>query len=135
MERMGEVTAVQGEMLEVTFCRPTDCEKCNACHGGQKQVSLQIRGTAKAGDRVVVEMPESMVTRASIIAYVLPLAGLMGGMAAGEMLLPGRNSLGGIIGGIVGLCAAVAGIRLTEKKRQDSPDWAPTLLRVIPRDE
>ena len=40
MDRTGEVKAVRGEWLEIEFCRPADCEKCNACHGGQKVMSL-----------------------------------------------------------------------------------------------
>lgn len=29
MERTGTITAVSGDTLEVTFCRPGDCEKCH----------------------------------------------------------------------------------------------------------
>lgn len=132
MERTGEVTAVNGEWLEITFCRPADCEKCHACHGGQKTTMLRIKGMAKVGDYAVVSMPESMVYRASMIAYALPLAGLIVGMMAGEALLPDHNSLGGIIGGVIGLALPVLVIRLTEKQRKESKRYEPELLRIIP---
>ena len=90
MERIGEVTAVRGEFLEITFCRPADCEKCQACHGGQKQTTLMVRGTANVGDSAVVDMPADMVMKASATAYLIPLAGLLVGTA------------------VITLCAAVA---------------------------
>ena len=83
MERIGEVTAVRGEFLEITFCRPSDCEKCQACHGGQKQTTLMVRGTANVGDSAVVDMPADMVMKASATAYLIPLAGLLIGLFAG----------------------------------------------------
>lgn len=132
MERTGEVTAVQGQWLEITFCRPADCEKCHACHGGQKTTSLRIRGEAKVGDYAVVSMPENTIYRASLIAYALPLAGLVIGMMLGETILPDRNSLGGVIGGVIGLAIPALIIRLTEKKRQESRRYQPELIRIIP---
>lgn len=132
MERTGEVTAVQGQWLEITFCRPADCEKCHACHGGQKTTFLRIRGEAKVGDYAVVSMPENTIYRASLIAYALPLAGLVIGMMLGETILPDRNSLGGVIGGVIGLAIPALIIRLTEKKRQESRRYQPELIRIIP---
>jgi sigma-E factor negative regulatory protein RseC len=132
MERTGEVTAVQGQWLEITFCRPADCEKCHACHGGQKTMSLRIRGEAKVGDYAVVSMPENAIYRASLVAYALPMAGLIVGMMLGEAILPDRNSLGGIIGGVIGLLIPAVIIRLTEKKRQASRRYQPELIRIIP---
>ena len=32
MERTGTITAVSGDTLEVTFCRPGDCEKMPRLH-------------------------------------------------------------------------------------------------------
>ncbi len=134
MERTGEVTAVTGQWLEVTFCRPADCEKCQACRGGQKTVAIRVKGTAKVGDSAVVQMSMRTIAKASAIAYALPVAGLFAGLALGEWLLPTENSLGGILGGAVGLLAALLAIRMTEKKRQSDPQWDATLLRVIPRE-
>ena len=36
MDRLGEVTKVDGKWLEITFCRPSDCDKCHACMGGSQ---------------------------------------------------------------------------------------------------
>ena len=134
MERTGEVKAVQGEWLDIEFCRPADCEKCNACHG-QKLLQIRIKGKAQVGDKAVVSMPEGVVTTASLIVYVIPLAALLGGMALGSALIPLGNSLDAVVGGVVGLAIAAAGIRLTEGLRRNSPQWHPQLIRVIPAAE
>ena len=132
MERTGEVKAVQGEWLEIEFCRPADCEKCNACHGGQKIMNLRLKGKARVGDKVVVSLPVSVVTRASVIVYILPLAGLLLGMLLGDHFLPMEHSLGGIIGGAVGVVIPALILWLTEKRRESDPKWRPQLVRVIP---
>ena len=83
MERMGEVVAVQGDLLVVQFCRPTDCEKCHGCMGGEAQRQLMVRGKAEIGDTAVVEMPTQKVLKASALAYAFPLLGMMAGLFLG----------------------------------------------------
>lgn len=131
MERLGEVTKVDGKWLEITFCRPSDCDKCHACIGGSKTTTLRLEGTANVGDKALVEMPDSVVTQASLLAYAPPLLGLLVGMFAGEKLIPLENSLGGVIGAIIGLALPLSWLLVTEKKRRQNPKWTPKLIRVI----
>lgn len=135
MERTGEVTSVQGQWLEITFCRPADCEKCNACHGGPKTMSLRIKGKARVGDYAVVTLPESVVNIASFMVYAVPVIGLLAGMFIGDALLPMEHSLGGVIGGAVGVILPGVWLLLTEKKRQQDPRWKPQLVRIIPHQD
>jgi len=86
MERIGEVTRVDGKWIEVTFCRPPDCDKCHACLGGNQTTTLRLPGKANVGDKALVSMPDSTITQASLIAYGIPLAGLLIGMLAGDRL-------------------------------------------------
>ena len=88
MERMGEVVAVQGDLLVVQFCRPTDCEKCHGCMGGEAQRQLMVRGKAEIGDTAVVEMPTQKVLKASALAYAFPLLGMMAGLFLGATFFP-----------------------------------------------
>ena len=132
MERTGEVTAVRGEWLEVTFCRPADCEKCNACGMGRKQTSMMVRGRASLGDRAVVSMPTTTVMQASLLAYVLPLVGLLIGLFGGVTLFPQAENAAGLIGALIGLAIPLVCLLLTEKRRRQSDRWQPTLIEVIP---
>lgn len=70
MERTGTITAVSGDTLEVTFCRPGDCEKCHACIGGEKKHVLLVKGEGHVGDAAVVSLPEQTVVKASALAYL-----------------------------------------------------------------
>lgn len=131
MERLGEVTRVDGKWLEITFCRPSDCEKCHACMGGDKMTTLRLEGKANVGDKALVELPASTVTQASVIAYGLPLAGLLIGMFAGDKLIPFDNSLGALIGAAVGLILPLTYLLVSERKRRTNPKWTPQIKRII----
>ncbi len=131
MERIGEVTKVDGKWLEITFCRPSDCDKCHACIGGSKTAVIRLEGKADVGDRAVVEMPASTITQASVLVYIVPLVGLFIGMLAGELLFPAEHSPGGIIGALIGLGIPLLWLALTEKKRRTNPKWTPKLVRII----
>lgn len=135
MERLGEVTKVEGKWLEITFCRPSDCDKCHACMGGSKTMTLRLQGKAKVGDKALVSMPASTVTSASLMAYGMPLAGMLIGMFAGSKLLPLENSLGTIIGAAIGLLLPIIALVATEKKRRSNPKWTPQLVRIIKANE
>ncbi len=131
MERLGEVTKVDGKWLEITFCRPSDCEKCHACMGGDKMTTLRLEGKANVGDKALVELPASTVTQASMIAYGLPLAGMLIGMLAGDQFIPLGNSLGALIGAAVGLALPLTYLLITERKRRADPKWTPQIKRII----
>ena len=103
MERTGTITAVSGDTLEVTFCRPGDCEKCHACIGGEKKHVLLVKGEGHVGDAAVVSLPEQTIVKASALAYLLPLAGLFIGMLLGALVAPQSETAGSAIGGVIGL--------------------------------
>ena len=131
MQKVGEITAVQADWLEVTFCRPADCEHCHACEGGQKSTVVKVRGEGRLGDYAAVELPTGTVVKASLLAYAFPLAGFLGGIAVGTAMGSSAAAAGL---GLLGLALPVAVVAMTEKKRRASPDWQPTLVRVIPRE-
>ncbi len=135
MDRLGEVTKVDGKWLEITFCRPSDCDKCHACMGGNKTTTLRLEGTANVGDTALVSIPDSTVTLASLMAYGIPLAGLLIGMFIGDKLIPLGNSLGAFIGAAAGLALALTYIVISEKKRRRDPRWSPQIKQIIRMNE
>ena len=86
MERTGEVIKVESGVLTVRFGRPEACERCGACGGEKHQTVIQISGDAKVGDLATVRVPEGHVAKASVLAYLLPLLGLLAGLFAGWAL-------------------------------------------------
>lgn len=133
MERIGEVTAVRGDEVEITFCRPADCGRCHACSGNRAQTTILLKGSAQCGDSAVVDMPDGKVMKASALAYVLPCAGLLGGLALGTALF-GNDSVG-FACGLGGLAAMLLVVFVSEKKRRADTAWQPKLVRVIPREQ
>ena len=132
MDRLGEVTRVDGKWLEITFCRPSDCDKCHACMGGPQPATLRLEGKANVGDSVLVELPASTVNIASLMAYGLPLAGMLGGMLLGDKFIPLEGSLGSLIGAVVGLAIPLVYLLVTEKNRRQNPKRTPQIKRIIP---
>ena len=132
MEREGEVIAVQDENLVVQFCRPTDCEKCHACMGGAAQRQLMVKGHAQIGDRAVVEMPTQKIVKASALAYLFPLIGLMAGLFLGSWLFPSAQEAAAIAGGLLGMAIPLGIVACTERKRRADQSWQPRLVRIVP---
>ena len=69
--------------------------------------------------------------KASALAYALPLAGSLLGMLAGDALLPSENSVGAIIGAVIGIGIPALWLFLTDKKRRNDPKWTPQIISVI----
>ncbi len=135
MERVGVVTAVSDDLIEITFCRPSDCEKCHACIGGEKQHVIRVKGQANIGDQAVVSLPESSIVKASALAYLFPVAGLFVGMLIGTLIAPDQEMMASAVGGVIGLAIPLFILVLTEKRRKQSGRYDPQLVRVIPLKE
>ena len=134
MVRMGEITAVDGDYLEVTFCHQQDCGQCHACENGQKLSSIRIRRKGHVGDFAAIDLPTSTVVKASLLAYVIPLCSFLIGLAIGPMIMKSDPNTGSAIFGILFLVIAVLLIALGERSRRKSAKWQPTLQRIVPRD-
>ncbi|MCL2866511.1 MAG: SoxR reducing system RseC family protein [Clostridia bacterium] len=132
-EKTGLVVKALGQQLTVSFCRDTDCGKCNACFIGRKNMLITLNGEAKEGDRVVVQMPEAGILKASALAYAIPLAGLLAGLGIGNAL--GGNDLYTGLGGLTGLALSLLAVRLADSKvfkREDA--YQMKLVGIIPSD-
>lgn len=131
MERTGEITAVHDGMLEITFCRPADCEKCHACIGGEQTHVVTVEGEGHVGDYAVISLPDQTIVRASLLAYIFPVIGLFLGMLIAAMIAP-DNTLATALSGLIGLALPLLLLLVTEKQRAHSGRYAPQLVRVIP---
>lgn len=93
---------------------------------------LKLKGKAQVGDHAVVDMPNATVMKASMLAYILPLIGLVGGAALGSLIAPGDAATG--IGGFAGLLIALGAVFVGEKTRRNDARWAPVLCEIWPKD-
>lgn len=108
MTNKGIVTKVDGDMLTIVFERHEACGDCHACMHGSNDCgkhTITLRGKAQVGDTVEVAMDDSHVMAASALAYLIPLAGFIVGLAAGWLLGQKQSALNPEL--VAALCAIV----------------------------
>ena len=129
MLRTGKVVQKNGEDLEVCFERPEMCAHCGACSGQHvHEETVRIEGKANVGDKVTVEMPDSKIVKVSLIAYVIPLVGLMCGLMIGQTFL--KKDVWAAVTGILGLAGGLVVTRLLDRRLGQKAGWKPKLLYV-----
>lgn len=89
MINKGVVTESTAGKMTVVFERPEACGDCHNCPRGSescKQHTIFLKGDAHVGDTVSVELDDSHVMLASMVAYLIPLAGFILGLVLGYAL-------------------------------------------------
>ncbi len=130
-DHAGVVTSLQGALAKVHFQRGSMCAHCGACLAvGEKEMEILADNStagAKPGDLVTVELSAGKVLRASVLAYVIPLIGLVAGVLLGSLL----SEIAGVILG-VGLCAlSYALLRILDKKFQKRQTFRPRITGIL----
>jgi sigma-E factor negative regulatory protein RseC len=148
MEAIGKVIEVDAEFAWVEAERATGCGTCGAEGGcgagaltglfGRRPVRLRTRNRigARSGDRVVVAVEDSLVTRGSLAAYAVPLVGFLLGAGAGHAL---AVHLGVVSPDLLALILALAGLGLGASLapralygRDTGADFHADLVRRLP---
>ena len=87
MAEIGQVTEIKGDLIRVKLQRHDACDHCNACSAGVETEEMMLEAEnlclAKPGDLVEISLEESNFLVAVIIMYIIPLAGLLVGIALG----------------------------------------------------
>jgi len=130
-----------GNRVWVQALGPESCERCaqgRGCGGGlfarlvssrrpTVEVSCRI-AHPRVGEIVVVSIPDGMLTRAAMAAYVAPLAGMFGFGTLANVCLQAPDVLVAAFGG-TGLLAGFVISRMLSDRLMTSPDWMPVLHR------
>ena len=129
MVRTGKVVSSSGNTLEVCFERPEMCAQCGACMGRKPhEETVKISGSAAVGDMVDVEIPDAKIVKVSLIAYIIPLIGLLIGLLIGQALL--KSDIWAAVTGLAGLGAGILIVRVFDRKLGAQKSWQPRLLSV-----
>jgi positive regulator of sigma E activity len=128
MIRTGKVIQAEGETLSVCFDSLQSCENCGLC-GSRKDSVLVLIGKGNIGDMVEVEMPDAKVLKASMITYLVPLIGLIIGLAFGAFLNP-ANDLAILLFGIIGFVLTMIGVKAIDRRMGQNPRWQPRIVAV-----
>lgn len=133
MKRVGRVIEKQGESLSVCFSRPEACGSCSMCGSGRDNTTVTIKGEARVGDQVEVDMPDAQVLKVSFISYFLPLAGLLLGLWIGTLLF--QREFFVMLSGFAVMGIAFVVLKAIDKKAAKSSQWQPKLIRIINENE
>ena len=141
MVNKGVVKEVLGEELVVVFERHEACGDCHACMHGSEDCAkhtIRIKGKAEVGDIIEVEMDDSHVVAATAVAYMIPFAGLMLGLAGGWGLTHVITAINGellmAMGAVVGTALAYVVMRMLDPVLSKGR-WEQKIISVTKPDE
>jgi sigma-E factor negative regulatory protein RseC len=127
IEEQATVIETDGETMSVEIQRQSTCGSCSAKSGcgtnlvaelfGKQRALLSLPNSvdARPGDRVVLGIRENDLVSGSVMLYLWPLAGLLGGAVSGHFLT--GTEPGAIVGGLTGMLA----ILFILKRRKITP--------------
>lgn len=146
IEETGVVVSVQGDLAEVAGQARSSCGGCavkGACgtsllarYFGPKRLLLQASNSigARPGERVIIGLPEGALLEVSVLAYLVPLAALVGGAVAGAFvvrLAPAYTQLVSVITGVGGLAAALTWLVGFIHAKSLDERYRPRILRSL----
>jgi sigma-E factor negative regulatory protein RseC len=144
-EEHGVVKEIQGSKALVLTDRHSMCGECVArgyCHmfgGGKEMLAEAINSVgAKAGDFVKIGIPEGTVTKASMVVYMVPALGLVGGGMLGYLIARPIGfdiNLLTLVGSIIGLGIAFTAVRLLSNTLSKKPSYQPEIIEIIAPDD
>lgn len=109
------VTRVDGDHVWLDINGGSSCTGCDQSAGcglgdgkGKPQQRMRNSVGARVGDTVSIGIPDGAVMKAALHSYLIPLALILGGAAAG-MLVGGDGAA--ILGAVLGLIAGWFGLR------------------------
>lgn len=146
IEQTGTVIDTDATSLWVEPRAVSGCSSCGSAAGScstavvsklfaERRTRLQLPNSlaARTGDQVVIGIPESLLVRAALWAYLLPLL-LMVGAALTVQQLGGTEGMQGLWG-VAGLMAGFAGLRFRSRSACGGTSIQPRLLRFADQDQ
>lgn len=142
IEEQGVVIELKGNQAKVQMKESPACESCpghGACHAigsifGKRIMVMEALNQkgAQPGQRVVVSFKSEQLPKASLIMFIIPVAGLLIGSIFGYSLNVGENrNISSLIFGILGITVTFLAIKRYCKKYEQDPSYTPIIIRVV----
>ena len=141
IEEEGIVKEVRGGKALVLTDRKTQCGQCTArgfCQmlgGGKEMLSEALNPIgAKAQDAVKIGIPSGTVTKASIVVYMIPAVGIVGGASLGYYIgkLYGLHlDLSTLTGSLAGIGISMIFVRILSSALGKRPSYQLEIIKII----
>lgn len=147
LTEVARVVAVETDSLWVETIRKTTCGSCAAQKGcghglmnqyasGRRSYIRVLPGARQVSecridDQVLIAIPEEVILRGSMIAYLLPVLLMIAGAAAGAWLFPQWQDPAAAIGAFAGMGAGYVLVRLHSVQHRSDASFQPTLLDIL----
>jgi len=140
-ETDGIVKEVRDTKALVITDRQTMCGQCVArgfCEmmgGGKEMLSEALNPVgAREGDMVKIGVPSGTVTKASLVVYMIPALGLLGGAALGYYIGKLYNSepnIATLVGSLIGIGLSMICVRFLSNTLSKKPSYQPEIVEII----
>lgn len=150
IEEQATVVEVNVDQITVQTLRKSSCNSCGANKAcgtavlskaiGQKHSLVTISKLKEAqptllpGDQVIIGINESMLLNGSLLAYIAPLAGMIGFALVMSWLgeiLSWKGELHIILSAFIGLASGLLVSRFSITKGRHQSDFSPVLLKKL----
>lgn len=142
IEETATVIAADDKQIWVESTPNSGCSSCSSrsCGTsviaklfGNKRTRLQLENSldAKVGEQVVLGIPDALLVKASISAYMLPLLAMILAAATGNVL--GVSEGMQVCFALIGLVAGLWLVSHLGRNPASAQNFKPALLRIAPR--
>jgi sigma-E factor negative regulatory protein RseC len=142
MEQYGQVIEKKGETASVDLQRHLACASCGKCGilsgSNKRRITVEALNpiNAEVGQRVLLESDDRQIIFISFMLYLVPLAGLLGGIIlwlriADLMGLAGSQELGAAVVGFALMAMIFLLIRIWDRRVKDNPQYKPVITALI----
>ncbi|RMH16083.1 MAG: Fis family transcriptional regulator [Gammaproteobacteria bacterium] len=147
IEETAIVRAVDGNRIEVETLKKSACGGCSLQHGcGTGLLSRYLSRRAKqkidipydrdmgarVGDRVILGIAPSAVSKGSFVSYIIPLVAMIAMALLAGLLFDLHNDAVTLAGGGIGLILGLRLARYLTGNFSTKADFQPVILRKIP---
>ena len=124
MKQQAKIVMHEGRLM-AEIVRSEACRSCRACNFGQQEsVYIEVGDIdCREGDEVSVEIHDGAVTKASAMAYGIPVAALFAGLMTGAFSTD-KDWLQAIFA-VVGLCVGLCAVKLIDVKIRKTGRYTP----------
>ncbi len=114
------------------------CPSASLCHmgnSGERRVLAKNPVCAREGQRVVIEVRDRLLLKASFIIYMLPLFGLIMGALFGRWFInffgiPFSEDTGAVIGGLTCMLSVFILIKSKSRSSYYMKKYQPTIIKT-----